>query len=132
MGAMALYKGLLGHALWPPVLHPFLGLAIGAAMGGLMGHFADIGIDDNFIKQVRSQVTEGTSALFLLGTTTAMDKMVEAMKPTSLRLSPPTFQPNRKKSCGPLLLKRIIVTAHNPIQPGYRGPDSPAVRVKLT
>ncbi len=59
---------------------PFLGLAIGAAMGGLMGHFADIGIDDNFIKQVRSQVTEGTSALFLLGSTTAMDKMVEAMK----------------------------------------------------
>ena len=28
--------------------------------------FADYGIDDNFIKQTREQVTEGTSALFLL------------------------------------------------------------------
>src|SRR5215211_4523705 len=44
---------------------PFMGLAIGAVMGALAGHFSDYGIDDNFINQVRSQVTEGTSALFL-------------------------------------------------------------------
>ena len=45
---------------------PFLGLAVGAAMGALAGSFADIGIDDNFFKSIRDQVTEGTSALFLL------------------------------------------------------------------
>jgi uncharacterized membrane protein len=45
---------------------PFLGLAIGAAIGAIAGHFADVGIDDKFINETRSKVTEGTSALFLL------------------------------------------------------------------
>ena len=45
---------------------PFFGLAVGAAMGALSGKFADYGIDDNFIKQMREKVTEGTSARLLL------------------------------------------------------------------
>jgi uncharacterized membrane protein len=59
---------------------PFLGLAIGAGMGALTGMFADVGIDDNFIKQVRSQVTEGTSALFLLTVGGVVDRVREAVK----------------------------------------------------
>ena len=59
---------------------PFVGLAIGAATGALSGKFADYGIDDNFIKQTREKVTEGTSALFLLTTGAVMDKLVEALK----------------------------------------------------
>ena len=59
---------------------PFFGLAIGAAMGALSGKFADYGIDDNFIKQTREKVTEGTSALFLLTSSAVQDKVVEAMK----------------------------------------------------
>ena len=38
---------------------PLLGAAIGAGMGSAM---SDAGIDDDFIKQVREKVTEGTSA----------------------------------------------------------------------
>src|SRR5512143_1767226 len=59
---------------------PFFGLAMGAAMGALSGKFADYGIDDNFIKQTREKVTEGTSALFLLTSGAVQDKIVEAMK----------------------------------------------------
>jgi len=59
---------------------PFFGLAIGAAMGALSGKFADYGIDDNFIKQTREKVTEGTSALFLLTSGAVMDKVAEAVK----------------------------------------------------
>jgi uncharacterized membrane protein len=59
---------------------PILGLAIGAGMGALFGAFADIGIDDNFIKQVRSQVTEGTSALFLMTSGAVADRVREAVK----------------------------------------------------
>jgi uncharacterized membrane protein len=59
---------------------PFFGLAIGVAMGALSGKFADYGIDDNFIKQTRTKVTEGTSALFLLTTGAVVDKLVEALK----------------------------------------------------
>ena len=59
---------------------PFLGLAIGAAMGAWAASMADIGIDDNFIKQVRSQVTEGTSALFLLTSGVVMDRVAQEIK----------------------------------------------------
>jgi len=58
---------------------PFFGLAIGAAMGALSGKFADYGIDDNFIKQTRDKVTEGTSALFLLTSGAVVDKVAEAV-----------------------------------------------------
>ena len=56
---------------------PFLGAAIGAMTGSL----SDVGIDDDFIKQVREKVTEGTSALFALTSgATALDKVVDELK----------------------------------------------------
>ncbi len=59
---------------------PFFGLAVGAAMGALGGKMADYGIDDNFIKQAREKVTEGTSALFLLTSDAVMDKVADELK----------------------------------------------------
>src|ERR1700736_3362827 len=59
---------------------PLFGMAVGAALGALGGAFRDYGIDDNFIKQVRSQVTEGTSALFLMTSDAVMDRVADAMK----------------------------------------------------
>jgi uncharacterized membrane protein len=78
-------QGALMGAFWGMLFGliffiPFFGLAIGAAMGALSGKFADYGIDDNFIKQTREKVTEGTSALFLLTTGAVVDKLVEALK----------------------------------------------------
>jgi uncharacterized membrane protein len=77
--------GALGGAFWGMLFGllffiPFMGMAIGAAMGALSGHFSDYGIDDNFIKQVRSEVTEGTSALFLLTGNVTIDKVREELK----------------------------------------------------
>jgi len=59
---------------------PFFGLAVGAAMGALGGKMADYGIDDNFIKQSREKVTEGTSALFLLTSDAVQDKVLAELK----------------------------------------------------
>jgi len=77
--------GALGGAFWGMLFGllffiPFLGLAIGAAMGALMGHFAHYGIDEDFINQVRAKITPGTSALFLLESGAAVDKVAEAVK----------------------------------------------------
>ena len=78
-------QGTLMGAFWGMLFGllffiPFFGLAVGAAMGALSGKFADYGIDDNFIKQTREKVTEGTSALFLLTSGAVVDKVVEALK----------------------------------------------------
>jgi uncharacterized membrane protein len=77
--------GALGGAFWGMLFGllffiPFLGLAIGAAMGALMGHFAHYGIDEGFIDQVRSKITPGTSALFLLSSGAVVDKVADAVK----------------------------------------------------
>ena len=45
------------------------------------GSLADVGIDDDFIKQVRDKVTPGTSALFALTSdATAPDKVIDELK----------------------------------------------------
>ena len=77
--------GALSGAFWGMLFGllffiPFFGMAMGAAMGALAGHFSDYGIDDDFIKSVRSQVTEGTSALFLLTDSATVDKLEDQLK----------------------------------------------------
>ena len=59
---------------------PFLGASIGAGMGALTGSLGDIGIDDDFIKQAREKVTEGTSALFTLTSEAKLDKVVDELR----------------------------------------------------
>ena len=83
--------GALGGAFWGMLFGliffmPFLGLAIGAAMGALAGHFSDYGIDDSFIKEVQSEVTEGTSALFLLTSDATVDKVEAAFEGSKMEL----------------------------------------------
>ena len=36
---------------------PLLGMAIGAGMGALTGAMADVGIDDDFIRRIRDEIT---------------------------------------------------------------------------
>jgi drug/metabolite transporter (DMT)-like permease len=60
---------------------PFLGAAIGAGTGALSGSLADVGIDDDFIRQVREKVTPGTSALFALTSgATAPDRVIDELR----------------------------------------------------
>jgi uncharacterized membrane protein len=59
---------------------PLLGAAIGAGMGTLTGALSDVGIDDEFIKSVRDEITPNTSALFLLSSDAVLDKVREAFQ----------------------------------------------------
>ncbi len=77
--------GALGGAFWGMLFGllffiPFFGLAVGAAVGALIGHFANYGIDKNFIEQVRSKITPGTSALFLIEDNMVVDKVSAALQ----------------------------------------------------
>ena len=77
--------GALDGAFWGMLFGllffaPWLGLAVGAAFGALGGKMADYGIDDDFIKSVRDQITEGTSGLFLLTSQAVRDKVVDELR----------------------------------------------------
>jgi uncharacterized membrane protein len=77
--------GALDGAFWGMLFGflffmPFIGAAMGSVVGALSGHFADYGIDDGFIKKVRSEISEGKSGLFLLTGKVTPDKVQEAFK----------------------------------------------------
>ena len=77
--------GALGGAFWGMLIGiifwmPWLGLAVGTMSGALGGHFTDIGVDDDFIKEVGNTIEPGNSALFLLVREATPDKMVDELK----------------------------------------------------
>jgi uncharacterized membrane protein len=78
--------GAAGGALWGGLigllfLAPFLGMAVGAASGGLAGKFTDVGVNDDFMKQLGAKLPPGSAALIALGSTEAGDKLLERLKP---------------------------------------------------
>jgi uncharacterized membrane protein len=84
VGEMAIGGAFWGFLFGLIFFVPLLGAAIGAgAAGALSGSMEEGGIDEDFIKRVGEEVTEGTSALFVL-TSGAEDRerVAEEMKDT--------------------------------------------------
>src|ERR687897_3313668 len=83
--------GALGGSFWGLLFGliffvPLLGMAVGAAMGAMAGAMADVGIDDSFIREVRENVTPGTSALFVMSSHVVVDKVLDEFKQTGATL----------------------------------------------
>ena len=77
--------GALSGAFWGTLigmlfLNPLLGAAVGAGSGALSGKLADIGINDQFMKDLGATLTPGTSALFVLVRKSTPDKVLEGLK----------------------------------------------------
>lgn len=85
--------GALGGAFWGMLIGllffmPWAGLAIGAITGAVAGKMSDIGIDDNFIKEVGQTIEPGQAALFLMVEKMTEDKVLPELakqNPTVLR-----------------------------------------------
>ena len=58
-------------------LMPLTGAAIGAASGAIAGAMTDLGINDQFMKDVTEAVSPGQAALFLLIRKMTTDKVLE-------------------------------------------------------
>src|SRR5215212_4254467 len=73
--------GAAGGALWGGLigllfLAPLLGMAVGAASGGLAGSATDVGVDDNFMKELGEKLDTGTAALIVLVRSSTADKVL--------------------------------------------------------
>jgi uncharacterized membrane protein len=79
-GAGAWWGGFWGILFGLLFFIPFAGLALGAGMGALFGHFGKQGIDKAFQEQVRDYVKPGTSALFMVIEQATPDKAIAAMQ----------------------------------------------------
>ena len=92
-GAGAASGALWGTLIGMLFLMPVAGLAIGAGTGALAGKLADVGINDDTIKQIGGQLEQGRAAVFLLARSATVDKVIDAIKP----FNPTVIQTNLTK-----------------------------------
>jgi uncharacterized membrane protein len=76
-GAGAASGGFWGVLIGILFFNPLLGAAVGAASGALAGAFSDIGVDDNFIRELGETLQPKSSALFVLVRKVTPDKVLE-------------------------------------------------------
>lgn len=74
-------RGAVGGALWGGLigllfLAPLLGMAVGAAAGGASGAFVDVGINDDFMRQLGQKLPNGGAALIVLVRQVTADKVL--------------------------------------------------------
>lgn len=79
-GGGAWWGGFWGFLFGLLFFIPFAGLALGAGMGALFGHFGEKGIDKQFQQQVRDYLQPGTSALFVVVEHVTVDKATDALQ----------------------------------------------------
>ncbi len=63
-------------------LNPLLGFAAGAGAGAVAGALTDVGINDNFMKDLAERLTPNSSMLFLLLNKIVFDKVLDELKGT--------------------------------------------------
>ena len=77
--------GAVGGGFWGALigmlfLNPLLGAAVGAGAGAISGALSDVGVNDNFMKELAQNFRPGTSALFVLVRKATPDKVLEELK----------------------------------------------------
>jgi uncharacterized membrane protein len=77
--------GAVGGGFWGMLvgmlfLNPLLGMAVGAGAGALSGKLSDIGINDQFMKDLAASFQPGTSAVFVLVRKATTDKVLDGLK----------------------------------------------------
>jgi len=79
--------GALGGGFWGTLiglifLNPLLGLAVGAASGAVAGALSDVGIDNNFMKNLADTMQPNSSVLFVLIRKATPDRVLDELKGT--------------------------------------------------
>ena len=75
---------------------PLAGAAVGAASGALRGKFTDVGINNEFIKEVANALQSGKAALFLLIRKMTTDKVMAALQGVSGRILRSSFDETKE------------------------------------
>jgi uncharacterized membrane protein len=70
-----------------------LGMALGAAAGAVSGALTDVGINDQFMKELAAAMTLGSSTLFVLVRQATPDKVLDELKGTGGRVLKTSLSP---------------------------------------
>ncbi|HEY7857772.1 MAG TPA: DUF1269 domain-containing protein [Candidatus Nanopelagicales bacterium] len=80
VGVSAASGALWGMLLGLLFFVPFVGLAIGGALGALFGKMGKSGVDDQFRSQVQAMLKPGHAAVVIMASKITEDKFADAMK----------------------------------------------------
>ncbi len=80
-GAGAVSGGFWGLLIGTLFFMPVVGAAIGVASGAIGGALSDIGVDDDFMRELGETLQPGTSALFVLVDQVTPDKVLDEVAP---------------------------------------------------
>ena len=78
----AMKGGFVGILIGLLFLNPLLGLVVGSASGAVGGALSDVGIKDNFMKELAANVKQGNSMLFVLVRKVTSEKVLDQLQGT--------------------------------------------------
>jgi uncharacterized membrane protein len=79
-GAGALGGGFWGTLVGLLFLNPLLGAAVGAGVGAASGALSDLGINDDFLREVGDTLPVGSAALCVLVREGTADRVIERLR----------------------------------------------------
>jgi uncharacterized membrane protein len=92
-----LWGGFWGLLLGLIFLTPLAGPTFGAAAGAVAGGLSDFGVEDDFVLDVRSAVTPGTSAVFVVSTATSAERLASALAALDIRTLSSRLSPEQEQ-----------------------------------
>jgi uncharacterized membrane protein len=109
--------GAVSGTLWGTLigllfLQPLIGAAIGAASGAVGGALADVGINDQFVKDVAQTLASGNAALFLLIRKMTTDKVLDDLKGVGGTVLRTSFDHTKEQA-----LREALAGATQPVPP---------------
>jgi len=77
--------GAVGGGFWGTLvgllfLNPLLGAAVGAGVGAFSGALSDLGLDDDFLREIGDTLPRGSAALCVLLRESAPDRVIERLR----------------------------------------------------
>ena len=117
--------GGVSGALWGSLIGllfmmPLAGAALGAASGALAGKLADLGINDEFMKQVARTLQSGNAPLFLLIRRITTDKVLAALRGVGGTVMRSSFDETKEEA-----LREALVGARAAISEASDGVPAP-------
>lgn len=101
-------------------LNPLLGAAVGAGAGALTGALTDLGIDDDFLREVGGSLDQGGAALAVLLHKMTADRVIDRIATLGGRV----LQTSLPADVETRLRERLeAATAHPPVMPPVPAPE---------
>src|SRR5262249_26283113 len=95
--AGAVSGGFWGTLMGLIFLNPLLGMAVGATAGAISGAFTDLGINDQFMKDLAATLKPESSALFVLVRKVTPDKVLEELAGTGGKILKYSLSPENEQ-----------------------------------